>query len=147
MKYYFCDTSALFGIFRQEQCTNEMNNLYWTILNESSDGKASSGIKNVIISSLLPYEIITNLTKKHNDINAFLVEYRSFNTVKITKEILEKSVQLMEKYAKLESFDAMQLACALEAKKNHNELIFASADKYLKEVALAEGFEVYKIKD
>src|SRR3989338_3175797 len=143
MKYYFFDTSGLFGNFRKEQHTDEMGDLFWNALNEGSEGKPSFGYKNIIVSHFLSYEIIKSLITKANDenvllqINKFLIESNSFIKIEVTKDILKKSITLIEKYS-LKSYDAIQLACALEAKDKYEKMIFVANDRNLIKAARIE---------
>lgn len=152
MKYYFFDSSGLFAEFRPQQHTNEMGEANWDAANEVNEGKACiGGNGNKIISHLTPYEIIKKLLDKDQTestlrmVCCFMVETQSMIKITISKDILYNASILMDKYKNLESYDAIQLACALEAKKQYNELIFVSNDKMLNNVAKNEGMCVYSL--
>jgi len=146
MKYYFFDTSGIFGIFRNQQLTNNSGNAYWNALNESAnpDG-VGFGALSIIISSLMPYEAIRGLFLKDQsqetiiNIMKFEIERSTWTVIDVTKDVLKKSLELMEKHSSLISFDAIQLACALKAKEDYGEIVFVTGDKILKSVAEKEG--------
>ena len=119
MKYYFFDTSGIFGIFRREQHTNEMGDKYWEAHNEFSEGKARSGCGNIIVSHILSLETIKNMfdfLSRDSDnkdlilqnMFRFQVEYDHWIKINVTKDILSKAVELMNKYSELKSYDAIQ---------------------------------------
>ena len=75
MKYYFFDTSGIFGNYRREQRTNEMGSLFFDAIYESSGGKPAAGYKNIIVSHILPYELIKGLiSKRQNQADSGSVE-------------------------------------------------------------------------
>ena len=149
--YYFFDTSGYFWVFRREQHTNEKGELFWDILNKITKGRASFGYSHFIASHFLKYEIIQGLISKNQtsetllNITKFLAEFESFIKIEVTKGVLEKSCILMEKHDNLKSYDAIHLACALEAKNTYKNIIFITDDENQKNVAIDEGLKVNEV--
>lgn len=151
MTYYFFDTSGMFGIFRKQQHTNVSGDAYFKALKASANLEGAGwGVPKIVVSSLMPYETIRNLFLKDQSQDTILemikfeVERNSWTVIEITKELLQKASELMEKHNKLESFDAIQLACALKAKNDYGDVLFVTNDKKLEDVAEKEGLTIFE---
>jgi predicted nucleic acid-binding protein len=143
---YFFDSSALVKLYHSEVGTPAVDQLVTTAGNSTR------------ISRLTPAELtsafaikVRTQTISRQDAELFLVQFRSdiangkIEVFSVAEAEFAAAELLVERYAfdfRLRALDALQLAVALELRKQVLADHFVAADKIICEVAALEGFSV-----
>lgn len=139
MRYFF-DTSALVSAWLEDDKDHEWAYNQYTNAQESRG--AGFGNSGVIVSSILKYELSKAFTYQKNPRIASstqIVEIESCDQIDVTADTLLAAAELMKSH-NLQSLDAIQLACAVEAKRKYmEEVVFVTKDKKLGNVAQKIG--------
>jgi len=137
----FLDTSSLLKLYHQEDGTNELIKLI------------SKKAKKIYLSELAKVEFSSAIIKKvrtkeiseetaKSIISFFENDFDKYIWIKVETTILNLAKELIKQYGKnnLRTLDAIQLACAINSKKEIN--LFKTADNVLNNIFNLENLEI-----
>jgi uncharacterized protein len=143
---YFFDTSALVKLYHSEQGTSAVER----IVNSPDNAVRISRLTVIELASACAIKVRTKSIEE-NDADAFLRQFRSdilmgkYELFSIAESEFVVADRLIGRYAfdlPLRSLDALQLAVALELRKQELVNFFVAADRALCEIAAFEGLSV-----
>ena len=132
MKFFF-DSSSIAKRYIKEKGSDQVDQLFL---------KADS----IVVSSICLPEIMSALARRRREkkLNttqysqckrSIIEDFSAFEVCQLSPEVIRRSIILLEN-AELRTLDALQLACAIEAK----ESVFVSSDK--RQLAAAKKFSL-----